>query len=140
MIYPPERKDTSNTTTTTTTTTTTPTSPISPMHLKVAPGEEPPAYAPGPSNAAPLLNRVNYFHINEDHNPIEGSWTVDPSLRIPEAFLPANADLSKMENLHLYSHHKSVTADLALVSETACKSVLSACSKHKEVKVVIVRP
>jgi len=84
--------------------------------------------------------RSNFLHITLEHQPVQGTWTIDPTLRIPESLLPhiKFKDGQRVDNLHLSSHHKAVEATLSLISDVPSKSYLYLKSEHAPVTVSIV--
>jgi len=84
----------------------------------------PPPYVARIPNDLLRIPRVNYLTIKESHKEVEGRWIVDPKRPTPSAFIPKVKRGKIPENIHLFSHSKPLTAELALLSDVACKSNL----------------
>ncbi|KAG9051323.1 hypothetical protein FS837_009590 [Tulasnella sp. UAMH 9824] len=103
------------------------------------PQPSPPPYAE-PSVPNPrLFPRVNNLYLVKHHASINGTWTVDPTLKVPQPLLPPLPDGEKnLDNLHLATHHGSITAQLNLESEKPTKSNLEAQCAYGSVTVNIM--
>ncbi|KAG8997343.1 hypothetical protein FRB94_007698 [Tulasnella sp. JGI-2019a] len=103
----------------------------------------PPAYTHNGHSASTIDTihpmRANHLYISENRAPIKGSWTVDPSMHVPQGLLPqVKNKKKKLDNLNFYSHQKQVHATLTLAGgREPTKSFLSAQSKQGPVTVEI---
>jgi len=71
-------------------------------------------YPPAPPNTKPS----NFIRILQPNSKIKGSWTIDPALRIPTAFLPPlapNETEATRQNLNLESRNGTVDADVYII-------------------------
>ncbi|KIM68135.1 hypothetical protein SCLCIDRAFT_106220 [Scleroderma citrinum Foug A] len=58
---------------------------------------------------------TNFLYVDETHHSIKGTYVIDPSLHIPEAYLhPLNPE-EERKNLYLHSRDGSVDVDLWIV-------------------------
>ncbi|KAK7445478.1 hypothetical protein VKT23_014895 [Stygiomarasmius scandens] len=101
--------------------------------------DAPPSYtsiSPGPISPS-SIKPCNFVSISRRAHSIKGSFKVDPSLRIPAAFLPALAEgetEKDRHNLRLVSKALNVQADIYILSTQPIdgrqKVVLSLNSNH----------
>ncbi|THU88682.1 hypothetical protein K435DRAFT_866055 [Dendrothele bispora CBS 962.96] len=104
--------------------------------------DSPPSYhsiSPGPLSPS-SLKPCNFVSVSRRAHSIKGSFKIDPSLRIPAAFLPALADgetEKERQNLRLESRSLNVQADIYLLSNQPVdgrqKVTLTLSSNHGSV-------
>jgi len=74
---------------------------------------------PGP--VAPKSKPINYLSLIREHNPIKGTYTIDPFMSIPQSLLPslaANETETDRKNLKVYAKNGSVDVDITLSVNT----------------------
>ncbi|KAG9012949.1 hypothetical protein FRB90_006385 [Tulasnella sp. 427] len=99
----------------------------------------PPPYAEPVGPNPQSFPRVNNLYLVKHHASISGTWTVDPTLKVPQPLLPSLPEGEKpLDNLHLATHHGSITAQLNLESDKPTKSNLEAQCAYGSVTVNIM--
>ena len=64
----------------------------------------------------PNIKPSNYVNLNRANESIKGSWLIDPSLSIPESFLPPPPTEGARSNVILESKNGAIDADIYLLS------------------------
>jgi hypothetical protein len=106
---------------------------------------------PDPSSSSPRyapINVVNYISISREHAHIKETWTVDPSLYIPESLrTPLRLGESSRKNVRLETVHGYIEAEIVLLQDkvhvetrSLQRATLQLSSSHGGIKLTIVRP
>jgi len=105
--------------------------------------EPPPSYsaypaASGSAGSADESIRANHIYIHEGNDSVRGSWTIDPNVQVPPAFLPELPPGQERNNLDLGSRNGVVEGKIRLISDQPTKSFLNATSSNGAVSIKIL--
>ncbi|KAG8855835.1 hypothetical protein FRB96_006657 [Tulasnella sp. 330] len=64
------------------------------------------------------VKRVNYIYINEKNRNVNGSWAIDPKVRLPGQLLPELPSGEERVNLRINNANGSVSGELSLISDS----------------------
>lgn len=104
---------------------------------------DPKRIASSSSSGANRPHVTNFLHISKRDGSIQGKWTVDPTLSVPEALLvPLPEGETTRENLKIATNDGAVRADVRLISGkgplSPAKATLDLSSRDGTVEVKVV--